>query len=385
MSRHSRVVATALLAVLLAASATSANAAATILTASLNGANERPSPGDPDGRGTAILRLDPDTGTIQYTLLTDSVLAPTAAHIHRGTADIAGNVVVDLDPDFDYNPTFLDGFATGSVTASAALINEIIANPAGFYVNVHNSPFPNGAVRGQLAGAGASETVFPVAGRVEGANGTFYRTDVSVVNRSETDAIVVFHYFPSGIDGNSHPSVTVTRTIAAGSQEMFVDIAHDLFGVTSGTGAIRLTADSPIIATARIYNDQRAADGGTFGQTVSAYSSAQNLTSGTLSMLANQNAATGQGYRTNIGWFNASSNPVILVLEAHGANGAVLGTSTLAVAGLSQLQVPLNHLFPSLAALDNLYVTFNTTGGPLYVYASVVDNTTGDAMFIPAQ
>lgn len=385
MSRHLRVAATALLAVLLAASATEANAAATIVTASMTGANERPSPGDPDGRGTAILRLDPDTGKIQYTLLTDSVLAPTAAHIHRGTADVAGPIVVDLDPDFDYNPTFLDGFAAGSVNATPALINEIIANPSGFYVNVHNNPFPNGAIRGQLAGAGASETVFPIAGRVEGANGTFYRTDLAVVNRSESDAVVVFQYFPAGVDGNTHPSVTVTRTIAAGTQEMFGDVTQSLFGVSAGTGAIRLTSDSPIIATARIYNDQRAVDGGTFGQFVPAHSSSQSMTTGTLPMLANQDATTGIGYRTNIGWFNASSNPVALVLEARGANGVVLATSTLGIAGLSQLQMSLKQIFPALEPRDALYLTFNTTGGPLYVYASVVDNKTGDAIFIPAQ
>ena len=31
------------------------------------------------------------------------------------------------------------------------LLKAIIRNPENYYVNVHNAPFPNGAVRGQLA------------------------------------------------------------------------------------------------------------------------------------------------------------------------------------------------------------------------------------------
>jgi hypothetical protein len=37
------------------------------------------------------------------------------------------------------------------VSASRELILEILQNPEGFYVNVHNADFPAGAVRGQLS------------------------------------------------------------------------------------------------------------------------------------------------------------------------------------------------------------------------------------------
>ncbi len=43
------------------------------------------------------------------------------------------------------------GMLSGCVSGvDPALIGEIIANPAGYYVNVHTTPFPGGAVRGQL-------------------------------------------------------------------------------------------------------------------------------------------------------------------------------------------------------------------------------------------
>jgi hypothetical protein len=45
-----------------------------------------------------------------------------------------------------------DGRAQDCVTegVTSELLAEIAADPAGYYVNVHNATFPAGAVRGQL-------------------------------------------------------------------------------------------------------------------------------------------------------------------------------------------------------------------------------------------
>jgi hypothetical protein len=47
-----------------------------------------------------------------------------------------------------------DGSSEGCVRLSRTKIRMIQNNPSGYYVNVHNKPFPNGAVRGQLSPAG---------------------------------------------------------------------------------------------------------------------------------------------------------------------------------------------------------------------------------------
>ncbi len=44
-----------------------------------------------------------------------------------------------------------DGSSEGCARLSRAKILEIKNNPSGFYVNVHNAPFPEGAIRGQLS------------------------------------------------------------------------------------------------------------------------------------------------------------------------------------------------------------------------------------------
>jgi len=50
-------------------------------------------------------------------------------------------------------PLDVDGFEGSSsdcVDASDADLDAIIANPAGYYVNIHTEDFPAGAIRGQL-------------------------------------------------------------------------------------------------------------------------------------------------------------------------------------------------------------------------------------------
>lgn len=109
----------------------------------LTGAAEAPNPGDPDGSGTATLRLNPGRGTVCYELSVSGIAPATASHIHKAVAGVAGPVVVPLSP-----PT--SGESSGCVDVGRDLIREIIQNPEGFYVNVHNAEYPGGALRGQL-------------------------------------------------------------------------------------------------------------------------------------------------------------------------------------------------------------------------------------------
>jgi hypothetical protein len=110
----------------------------------LTGAAERPGPGDPDGTGTAEIRVNPGQGRVCYTLKVSKIDPATAAHIHRAPPTEAGPVVVPLTA-----PT--KGTSSGCAEVDRALAQEIIRNPSAFYVNVHNEPFKPGAVRGQLS------------------------------------------------------------------------------------------------------------------------------------------------------------------------------------------------------------------------------------------
>jgi hypothetical protein len=124
----------------------------TELKATLAGANEVPGPGDPDGTGNASIRLMSGLGVICFTLNVDKIVLPaSAAHIHVGAAGVAGNVVVPLKAPTATAPNATTGSATGCTNVARTLVSQILANPAGYYVNVHTTDYPNGAVRGQLS------------------------------------------------------------------------------------------------------------------------------------------------------------------------------------------------------------------------------------------
>jgi len=133
-------------------------AAATVATAgdggrplatALSGAEEAPGPGDPDATGQADLRLNQGRKRVCFDLAwTDVDGVVSAAHIHVAPAGSPGPVVV---------PLFSGAFA-GTDAASGCvgdvdhgLVKAIRKDPSAYYVNVHSSVFPDGAIRGQLS------------------------------------------------------------------------------------------------------------------------------------------------------------------------------------------------------------------------------------------
>jgi hypothetical protein len=103
--------------------------------------------GDPDGFGDALITVNRGQGEVCWELSASNILLPgTAAHIHKAAPGRPGPVVVPLSaPD-------ASGFSAGCRSvADTDLLRDILVNPAAYYVNVHNTDFPPGAIRGQLA------------------------------------------------------------------------------------------------------------------------------------------------------------------------------------------------------------------------------------------
>ncbi|MGH2695356.1 MAG: CHRD domain-containing protein, partial [Actinomycetota bacterium] len=125
-------------------------AAVTKLRAPLKGSDTT----DTDGRGRAIVRLDPQARTVCFNVrwrnLDDQ---PFAAHIHVGGEGVDGPILVpffDAASPEEALPDQIAGVNGCARDVPRSDIRAIKDDPAGHYVNVHTESFPGGAIRGQL-------------------------------------------------------------------------------------------------------------------------------------------------------------------------------------------------------------------------------------------
>lgn len=114
--------------------------------------------GDTNGRGEAyVFGVDGDPTTLCYILEADKIAeldqAPGGArmaHIHKGAKGANGPVEVNLawPQDGQSADCLTEGEAGKGLDPGE--VQAILGDPGSYYVNVHNTEFPSGAIRGQL-------------------------------------------------------------------------------------------------------------------------------------------------------------------------------------------------------------------------------------------
>jgi hypothetical protein len=145
--------------------------AAETFRATLNGANERPTPHTTPGAGTAEFTFRRDT--LRWEITMTGMANVTAAHIHIGDANTAGGILLGLTSG-TLNDTRIEGFVTRAQFTAPGAPNEAVTFDdlldmmrAGnqVYVNVHTRDasipstqlqpgnYPAGEIRGQVARA----------------------------------------------------------------------------------------------------------------------------------------------------------------------------------------------------------------------------------------
>ena len=102
--------------------------------------------GDPDAAAAMILIVNPNTDTVCFVTRWWNVDGTVvAAHIHPAPLGVPGPVAVPL-----FSGTFAGTDRTRGCMPANGLADDIVANPGAYYVNIHSTVFPTGAVRDQI-------------------------------------------------------------------------------------------------------------------------------------------------------------------------------------------------------------------------------------------
>ncbi len=174
----------------------------------------------------------------------------TGLHIHRGNAGTNGPVVIDTG--ITAATSVIDAEGAGVIsrqvqirptdTAALQALRDLLVTPEGFYVNLHTTQFPGGAVRGQLDPA---LTVTHVT-RMSPANEI---PAITGSNASGTAAITVFRAFNSSGQASSGLVIfeidyDLTQRYTVTGLHIHRGFANENAGVVVDTG---ITAANPVI------------------------------------------------------------------------------------------------------------------------------------------
>lgn len=247
--------------------------------------------------------------------------------------------------------------------------------------------------------AGNSHLI-PVIARLQGAEGTFWKSDLSITNASPFPVTLGAAFFREKTP-NDFPvfSFPVTVTIAAEKTLTVEDVLGTWFPAEGDTkGMLFLVADSEeadLAVSSRTYN---AADPrGTYGQAVqpslfpAVYGAGKAIAPGV------RNDAD---YRTSLGILNLGPSTAIARIRVYDADGNEVVDTTRTIQRFSMDQWNVTQLgVPTLDRPGQVEVSVDPSSGgysvcdtgqfmestALLAYTSTVDNRTGDAVFSLAQ
>ncbi len=215
----------------------------------------------------------------------------------------------------------------------------------------------------------AVRQTIPVAGRIPGANGTFFTTDVRILNRGARDVTATLIFTPSGADGRSD-FAAVNVSVAAGQVVALNDVVGTWFG-TTGIGQLEIDGD--VVATSRTYT--RSTRGGTYGEAIPPARARTRRNSFPLTVIRIRSNAD---FRTNIG-FAETGGGFGTIAVTYFSSRKVVGESTYPIAPFGHIQAAVP--FDSAIAL----VRVTDGNAEVAAYASVVDNRSGDATFVEGE
>jgi hypothetical protein len=256
--------------------------------------------------------------------------------------------------------------ATGKVTAYASTVDNATGDPLCVF------PVLKGAVS-------ASRFVIP---GVADLNSPFYswRSDIRVFNSGTSDVTATLTYYPQ--TGNATASGPTQIVIKAGEVKAIDNALSSLYGLTNSGGALAITtaSASPLVVTARTYNQTA---NGTFGQFIPAVTPADavGLNERTLQLLQLEQS---DRFRSNIGLDEVSGSPATAEVSVIVPDSKFAIKAQIPLAANEFRQLNLGTDFGVTNAY-NVRVTVKVISGTgrVTAYGSMIDQITQDPTYDP--
>lgn len=206
-----------------------------------------------------------------------------------------------------------------------------------------------------------------VAGRAPGLGGSYFVSDLDILNTNADDIELNAVYLPAA-RGDTYSQ---KLTLRGGELLRTRDVVAGLFSAVNGAGSIRLdAARSSIVAVARTYNDQPS---GTSGFSNEAVRSSAALHDGESGVILQHWLP---GYRTNIGFAEISGQQTVVTVTAYDEKGVVIGTRQFSVGPYQQSQI---NGAPEFQHRGRIVIA--VSGGSVLAYVSTIDGQTGDPIY----
>jgi len=228
-----------------------------------------------------------------------------------------------------------------------------------------------------------SQVVIAAAAHVAGLEDTDWRTDLEVCNVGGSSVNVRIDLLRSD-ENNASPS-TVSLDVDGMACRRFGDVLDSMFSYEGSAALAIETKTGVVVASSRTFN---TTDVGTFGQCLPAFPDDEAFSAGQEARIVQlaQSLASASGFRTNMGFVNRTATPVTVDVDLRDGSGSSLGTLAVQLQAFEHRQI--NRVFRQVtpAAVNNgmAVVSTTSTGASFVAYASVVDNASGDPVYIPA-
>ncbi len=226
---------------------------------------------------------------------------------------------------------------------------------------------------------GPSETttfVVPAVARIDGVGDTEWVSDVTIANPHATPVEIELTYLAQNRDNTQTP--TIEFAVDPGQSMTLEDVVQGTFG-TTGSGALLVQAQRPLVVVSRTFNDT---PDGTFGQFIAGFDERDAIHEGQIGhLLMLEESGL---FRTNFGLVNLGADQVTVDVLFVDPSGSDLGTLsyTLPPRGVTQSNRVLRELTDLEVSGVRAEVRVTTPGGRVMAYGSVVDNSSGDPRFV---